>query len=165
MIRQRLERLFLVTVLLIFISSTFGCDAFRRKFTRKKKYKEIVEPVLIPEENAGIFYDNDTKYRNYFAYWRGWHDDLIQAMSGASKRRRRYSMAQALANLEQMADLLKGEKRKELLTYIQQMKKISQQIETSQMFQERRVIQQLSNIRLRINKELHYSKVKDWIKQ
>lgn len=157
------KRWILSVIILVFICSSLGCDAFRRKFTRKKKYKEIIEPVLNPDENVGLFYDNDTKYKNYFAYWRGWHDELIQAMSGRSRKRQRYSLEQAIDNLRLMTELLRGEKQEQLNTYIQKMHKISKRLNSNQAFKERDIIRELSHIRLAVNKGLHYSKVKDWI--
>ena len=93
-----------------FLVSTVGCDAFVRKFTREKKKEEIIEPVLNPELKSGLFYDNDTKYRNYFAYWRGWQDELIQAVLEPGMKRKQYCINQALINLQKMSELLTGEK-------------------------------------------------------
>ncbi|MBU2540986.1 MAG: hypothetical protein KJ593_03695 [Candidatus Omnitrophica bacterium] len=162
---EKVRKLFLWMIVILLISNSFGCDAFRRKITRKNK-KEIIEPVLRPEEDAGLFYDNETRYRNYFAYWRGWHDELIQAIPGKSKKRKKYSFGQTMDNLYLMQDLLReGEKKKELTEYMDKLEKIQRQIDTNQAFNERTLIQQLSSIRLAINKKLHYSKVKDWIKE
>ncbi len=163
--RRGTRGLFLWIIVIALISNTFGCDSFRKKFTRKRK-KEIVEPILRPEENAGLFFDAGTKYRNYFAYWRGWHDELIQSMSGKSKKKKKYSFDQTMLNLELMEGLLsKGEKKQELKVYIDKLKKIKDKIDSNQGFNERTITQRLSNIRLAINKKLHYSKVKDWIEE
>lgn len=158
-------RIFKAVLLLIFIFGICGCDAFARKFTRKKKYQEVIDPVLIPEEEAGLFYDNDTKYRNYFAYWRGWHDELIEAIPGSGRKRKGYAINQAIANLELMAGLLIEDGEKEIRSYIEKMEKIRLELQANKILGQRNITRQLSNIRLRVNKNLHYSKVKDWIKK
>jgi ERCC4-related helicase len=161
----RYKRLGIFAVLIIFLLSSSGCEAFVRKFTRQKQHEEAIEPVLNPETQSGLFYDNETKYRNYFAYWRGWHDELIQAMSEPNNKRRQYCVGQALINLKQMSDLLETDKQKEINTYIERMQDIANEINTNIFVNENRIIQELSRIRLNINKRMHYSKVVDWIKK
>jgi len=50
----RYKRLSIFAVLIIFLVSSSGCEAFVRKFTRQKKYQEAIEPVLNPETNPGF---------------------------------------------------------------------------------------------------------------
>jgi hypothetical protein len=152
-------------IILIFTINIVGCDAFARKFTRKKKQQESLEPVLVPEEKSGLFFDNDTKYKNYFVYWRSWHDELMQTMYEHSLKRKKYCINQAISNLELMSDLLTAEKKKELGGYIAEMKKIQGDIETDVTLEENIIIQRLKDIRLNINTRLDYRRVRDWIKQ
>lgn len=162
---SRFKRTCAILILSALITSCLGCDAFVRKFTRKKQQEEAIEPVLNPELNSGLFYDNDTKYKNFFSYWRGWHDELTEAISSSGKKRKQYCMEQAIMNLVRMASLLKEEKQTELAVYIEKMEKISSKINKEGALEERSIVQQLSNIRLSLNKKFHYSKVQNWIKQ
>ncbi len=163
---KQYKTLLSILILAIFMISSFGCDAFVRKFTRKKQQEQAIEPVLNPEVASGLFYDNDTKYKNYFAYWRGWHDELTEAMTSSSKKRKKYCMEQAIINLERMAALLKEEKQAELGVYIEKMEKISTSLDKEgDLLEEKVIVRQLSNIRLALNKKFHFSKVQDWIKQ
>lgn len=158
-------RFWKLVILLIFLSSSLGCDAFVRKFTREKKREEITEPVLNPEVKSGLFYDNDTKYRNYFAYWRGWQDELIQAISEPGMKRKQYCVSQALINLKKMSELLTGEKQAQLNSYIEQMGEIAEEINAGGVIDANTIRLRLSHIQLSVNKRLHYSKVRDWIKR
>ncbi|MEW6009231.1 MAG: hypothetical protein AB1629_06330 [Candidatus Omnitrophota bacterium] len=162
---SRYKKLCSILILAALISSSIGCDAFIRKFTRKKQHQEEVEPVLNPELKSGLFFDNDTKYKNYFTYWRGWHDELIESITSFSKKRKKYCLEQAIMNLERMGSLLKEEKQTELRTYIEKMEKIGSDINNEGVLDERIIVQQLSNIRLALNKKFHFSKVENWIKQ
>ncbi len=162
---SKINRSFLCLVTLVFISSTLGCDAFVRKFTREKKKQDMIEPVLTPEENAGLFYDNETKYKNYFSYWRAWQDELIQSMYQESEKRKLYCINQAIENLELMAALLIPEHQKEINEFIGKLNGIRRDIESESILNENMMRQKLVNIRLSINTKLHYSRVKDWIKK
>lgn len=162
---SKINRLFLCLLTFIFISSALGCDAFVRKFTREKKKQDMVEPVLTPDENAGLFYDNETKYKNYFAYWRAWQDELIQSMYQESDKRKLYCINQAIENLELMAALLTQEHQKEINEFIAKMNAIRRDIESESILNENMMRQKLVNIRLSINNKLHYVRVKDWIKK
>lgn len=162
---SKINRLLFCLAALIFMSSALGCDAFVRKFTREKKNQDMVEPVLTPEDHVGLFFDNETKYKNYFAYWRAWQDELIQSMYQGSEKRKLYCINQAVENLELMAGLLTPEHQKEINDYIKKMNIIRRDIESESILDENMMRQKLVNIRLSINNKLHYSKVKDWIKK
>lgn len=162
---RRNNKLILYSTVVFLIISTLGCDSFVRKFTREKKRQEMIEPVLSPEENAGLFYDNETKYKNYFAYWRAWHDELVQCMYQASKKRKRYCANQAIENLQLMSALLTGPRQKEMNGYIEKMEKIRSDIESDLVIDQNLIVQRLKNIRLSVNDKLDYKNVKEWIKQ
>jgi hypothetical protein len=117
--------LLLVTVYCLLIT-LIGCDAFVRKFTRKSKRdaKEKQELVLAPEEYKPAFANKEEAYRQYFLYWKSWHDELINSLSGIgtiSNKKQVDCVNETIKNLEDMKKILKETKQKELDVYIKQL--------------------------------------------
>ncbi|TRZ49450.1 hypothetical protein D4Q80_02080 [bacterium] len=112
-----------LALLFCFLVTTFGCDAFVRKFTRKSKKDVEVEKemVLAPQEYKTSMSKEDY-YRQYFLYWKSWQGELIDALfAGANHKKRLDSMNEAISNLKSMRALLNLEAQKKLDTYILKM--------------------------------------------
>ncbi|MFA6216345.1 MAG: hypothetical protein WDL87_01655 [Candidatus Omnitrophota bacterium] len=94
---------------------TCGCEAFVRKFTRKAKKSElpqqemVLEPVVydVPKSPA------QERYRQALLFWKSWHGELIDSLSGhnANQKRQVNCVREAIANLQQMRSLLNSQKQ------------------------------------------------------
>jgi hypothetical protein len=107
-----------------------GCDAFVRKFTRKRKKEAPKEEmVLVPEEYKPPQLTKEEVYRQYFLFWKSWHDELINSLSaGASHKKQIDCINEALENLEPLRTTLQEAKQKKLDIYINQLKDLKESI-------------------------------------
>jgi len=117
------------TLILFLICLLTGCDAFVRKFTRKSKRdaKEKQELVLAPEEYRPPKTTKEEVYRQYFLYWKSWHDELINSLSGIgtpSNKKQVDCANETIKNLGDMRNILQGEKQKKLDAYIRQLNEL-----------------------------------------
>ncbi|HNX81632.1 MAG TPA: hypothetical protein PKL77_05750 [Candidatus Omnitrophota bacterium] len=113
----------LVIGLLVSVSLV-GCDAFVRKFTRKKKQDTMrQEQVIIAPQEYHDTMSKDEKYQQFFTYWKAWDDELIEALNrnDTNYKKRVDCAEQAIKNLEQMKKLLSDQKQKELEQYLNQL--------------------------------------------
>ena len=94
-----------------------------RKFTRKRKPEERVEPpVLAPEEYKGPQASKEDQYRQFFIFWRSWQDELIQSLLYGTNYKKQVDCAkEAIKNLASMRSYLKEEKQKNLDVFIVKM--------------------------------------------
>jgi len=110
--------LFFILALTIFLNA--GCEPLRKKFTRKKKAKDLSEeviPVLQPVDYPKAQGDPQKAYKQHFSLWKVWHKDFLTVLSeGGSQKRKLYIMDQLLAQLEELSLFLDEGKRKELQT-------------------------------------------------
>jgi hypothetical protein len=106
---------FFLTGVVIICLLTCGCEAFVRKFTRKHKKAElpqqemVLEPVVydVPESPA------QERYRQALLFWKSWHGELIDSLSGhnANQKRQVNCVREAIGNLQQMRSLLNSPKQ------------------------------------------------------
>jgi len=76
-----LKKACLVFLCCILLSVLSGCETMARKFTRKsKKPGQPVQMVLAPEEYKGPDMSKEELYRQYFLFWKSWHDELENAL-------------------------------------------------------------------------------------
>lgn len=116
------------TLCLVLIFSLLGCEAFVRKFTRKPKKEDLSheELVLEPQEYKRVTLPREELYRQYFLYWRSWHDELINVLSlGASHKKQLDCANEAVKNLDSLKALLNEVLQKKLDIYINRLKDIS----------------------------------------
>jgi len=117
--------------ILSFVIFTSGCDAFVRKFTRKpkKENQPKQELVLVPQEYKPPKMTKEEVYRQYFLYWKSWHDELINSLSGGSSHKKQIDCAnEAIKNLEALRVTLQEAKQKKLDAYINQLKGLKKEI-------------------------------------
>jgi len=119
-----------ITQIIILVSgvwclvSLIGCEAFVRKFTRKPKKENLPkeEMVFAPEEYKGPQMAKEELYRQYFLFWKSWHDELMNSLSGGANHKKQISCAtEAIKNLVNLKTLLNEEKQKKLDIYISQL--------------------------------------------
>ena len=110
-------------IIFFLIFDMVGCEAFVRKFTRKHKKEEGVEPpVLAPEEYKGPQTSKEDQYRQFFIFWRSWQDELISSLLYGRNYRKQVDCAnEGIKNLLSMRPYLNEEKQKKLDVYIVKM--------------------------------------------
>lgn len=96
-----------VFCLVVFLCACAGCESLGKKFVRKPKHPpQPVEALLEPEEYDGQRPPAAELYDQYFLYWKSWHDELIGALAGSSRKRQAETAREALKNLYEMRQLL-----------------------------------------------------------
>lgn len=169
-IRPRLFRTGVVSaVLLCFVFSLCGCEAFARKFTRKKKKqdKPAEAMVLAPEVYADRQVTNQDSYRKHYTFWSSWQDELIDNISDSSPsiRKQLDSAQEAINNLEEMKKLLQPEKQSLADIYISSMavlkSALEQDLYANNIWANRR---EAEDLKRQISRSLQYRHVKDFIR-
>jgi alpha-galactosidase/6-phospho-beta-glucosidase family protein len=99
------------TLFIFFLAvNVAGCEAFVRKFTRKskKEKEEQIKMVITPEEYPQPAMTKEEQYRQYFIYWKSWHEELIQSLSigNTNQKKQLGCVAEAIKNLEELKSIL-----------------------------------------------------------
>ena len=129
--RQAKLKIILLVTSYSLLFTMLGCDAFVRKFTRKSKKTNLPqqELVLVPEEYKSPKMTKEEVYRQYFLYWKSWHDELINSLSVNSSNKKQIDCAnEALKNLDSLRGTLQEAKQKKLDIYINQLKDLKKEI-------------------------------------
>lgn len=158
-------RMALLMICCSLLVTMIGCDAFVRKFTRKSKKEKLPaeEMVLAPEEYKGPRLSKEELYRQYFLYWKSWHDELIESLHlGANHKKQIGSVNEAIKNLQQLRQMLKEEKIKRLDIYLGRMNALKDAV-TLDVYGDERTINRTEAERIRrgILRDFSYPKVKD----
>lgn len=147
-----------------FLFTFAGCEAFVRKFSRKpKKGSQPVELVLAPEEYKGPQMSKEELYRQYFLYWKSWHDELISALNYKAARKRKLDcIEQAARNLMNMRKLLNPGYQKKLDTYISRLEDLRNCVQSDIYgYQDGRNAQAAERLKVAIMQGFSYGQIKD----
>jgi len=161
---KRIIHLFIVYFL---IFSLLGCEAFVRKFTRKPKKGNLPkeELVLAPEEYKGPQMSKEELYRQYFLFWKSWHDELIGSLfEGANRKKQKDCLNETIKNLEQLRALLNNEKKAKLDIYMNQIKNLDEII-AQDLYGNNITLNRLTaeQIKRNILRDFSYNKIKDYL--
>lgn len=159
-----IKKICIVSLLVCCLFSLTGCEAFVRKFTRKPKGEPKKEElVLIPEEYQAPQRTKEEVYREYFLFWKSWHDELINALVGNLSQKKQLDCVNEETNqLKQLRGLLKEDKQKKLDEYLAQVDELSVEIKRGR-FGKTFDMQRISAERIRRNiiRDFSYKKIKD----
>jgi hypothetical protein len=154
-------------IILAILVNLLGCDAFVRKFTRKTKKEELPqgELVLTPEEYKSPQMTKEALYRQYFLFWKSWHDELINALTqGASQKKQIYCIEEAIENLESLREFLNEQAQKKLDPHILGLKElkggIGRDLYGNNLSSN---AQKAERVKKGILKDLSYNKIKDYL--
>lgn len=163
-----LKRTIVVLMILSFFSLE-GCEAFRKKFVRKKQIEEEEEEqvILEPQEYPEVVYDNSALYKNYFTLYKAWYGDLLDSLiPDASYKKQLQCFNEALKNLSEMRNLLKQEKQQEIDSSIQEISKNKEKMTGARL--KNAILPQLksdlASIDRKIRAQFNYNKIKDFIR-
>ena len=161
------KRFFLLFAICYLLFAILGCEAFVRKFTRKPKEEKLSkeEMVIAPEEYKGPVMAKEDLYRQYFLFWKSWHDELITSLAPNANHKKQIGCAdEAIKNLESLRPLLNEQAQKKLDLYIAQLKELKELI--SKDFYGNSVTsnaQRAERIKRNILRDFSYSKIKDYL--
>jgi hypothetical protein len=86
--------------------------------------------VLAPEEYQPPVISKEDAYRQYFLYWKSWHDELVDSLARNSSQKKQLScLSEELKNLDEIRKLLKDAQQKALDIYIDKIKILRGQIQ------------------------------------
>jgi hypothetical protein len=157
-----LKKLFFVVAIYFLVFNLIGCEAFVRKFTRKKDKEPQEEMVLAPEPYKNTASKEDM-YRQSFVYWKAEHEELISALLENKPAKKRIKSAQeAIKHLENMKVLLSVDKQKQLGGYIIKLQDLLDNIKGDSYGSNNNLYRmKAENIRRDILRDFTYDKVKN----
>lgn len=168
-----MERLFLRRMVLVLIILTFlsceGCEAFRKKFVRKKQMEEetMEQVILEPQEYPEVVHDNPELYKNSYTLCKAWYSDLLESLKDeGSYKKQLQCFNEVLKNLSEMRNLLKEEKQQELDLCISEISNNKEQLINSRL--KNSILPQLKSNLARVEKTIrtkfNYNKIKESIR-
>ena len=110
------KAVFVIIALLVIVNLT-GCDAVQRKFTRKKttvktpRFYQLKKYTRKPSPEL---------YKQHFAYWESWQEELIQFIGQNHKKDVR-AMEEALGHLKDMQNILVPSKADAMQPHVERM--------------------------------------------
>lgn len=160
-----LRKIIVIFLVASLISGLTGCETLRRKFTRKRKAKPV-RPMFYREGESEMTRPPLELYMMHYVYWKTWMDDLINN-AGVNKKRDKRASNEAIGNLLDMRKRLTEEKQKELDEYIDEVRRITDKIQTGILNEARlgRLKQELDKVKSRVVRKFYYKKVREHIKQ
>jgi len=161
---NRRKVLLLVTIYSLLVTLV-GCDAFVRKFTRKPKKENlpVEEMVLVPQEYNGPQMTKEEQYRQYFLFWKSWHDELYESLLQKKSNKKQIDCTQeALKNLLNLKALLNENTQAKLEVYIASLREIKDLI-ADDIYGNKiyTYIRDVEKIKRGILKDFSYTKIKN----
>lgn len=157
---------FVVWIMSVVILVT-GCDAFVRKFTRKKKSDNLPreEMVLAPQEYKPSM-DKEQLYRQYFLFWQSWQEELIESLTQNESQKKQIDCAQqAIKNLFDLRLLLNEDRQKKLDVYINRMKELQDSLVKDTYTSNVSIyIRDAESIKRGIFRDFSFNKIKKYLK-
>jgi len=162
---MRIRQIICYVFVFWFLASTLGCEAFVRKFTRKKKTQVEEEMVLEPEEFKGPGLSKEQLYRQHFLFWKSWQSELIESFLQARSQKKKLDCAQqAIDNLNNLRAILNTEAQTKLDVYIGQLKNLKHQIENDSYNTHNIGNRQIAErIKMNVLRDFSWQKIKDSI--
>ena len=107
--------------LLVAAMGLSGCESLPKKFIRKPK-EPLHRPaaVYLDEGPYQKQFSNEYYYKTHFTFWRTWHDDMLDNLTGNSKKLER-TAEESYSHLEQMSRYLKPERKAQLDPLVAEM--------------------------------------------
>lgn len=157
---------FVIWIMSVVILVT-GCDAFVRKFTRKKKSDNLPreEMVLAPQEYKPSM-DKEQLYRQYFLFWQSWQEELIESLTqNKSQKKQIDCVQQAIKNLFDLRLFLDEDRQKKLDVYINRMKELQDSLVKDTYTSNVSIyIRDAESIKRGILRDFSFNKIKKYLK-
>lgn len=115
---KNLLKIMTVLLLGVFLTSATGCEALRKKFTRKKKKTSVNEgplPILEPIDYGRSEFAGVDAYKKAYSLWKVWTKEFYFVMNRETNDKNlRYLLSQMITQLTKMKDVLVEDKAQEL---------------------------------------------------
>ena len=143
------SKLFTMVIMMLVCSMALsGCEPLRKKFTRQKKKsaKEEFIPVLDPIDYPAAHVTSEEKYSYHFSMWQVWSKDLRNLLGETTMdKRKRYLMAQIMAQLTELKRWVPEEYRPKVDKAIGDYEKVMKELDKPEIMQSQTMIE--SNLR------------------
>lgn len=130
-IRLLTKLLFIIFICFSLVSLS-ACQTLKRKFTRKsktEKEEDVEEVIYEPQEYPAQVMSNEEMYRNFYTFWRGWHQELVEVLAeGQNHKKQVECITEIINNLNKMKDLLVPEGQLKFNDYLQRLAPIREDI-------------------------------------
>ncbi len=152
---------FSIILILVFFMSLTGCSGLQRKFSRKKRKEERPTPVITTYDYAKDLRVEEL-YKKHFLYWKTWHNELIDRIDGAYKKRVE-CYDNALMHLEEMQKYLGESKALEIKPFTEKIKAIDPDIRKKKLSKGKKLkmLRMLEMTKRQVGKRFSYPNVKD----
>ncbi len=151
----------IISVLLLFfiLLNITGCDAVKKKFTRKKK--ETVKMPHIYQVQKYQKKPSPELYKMHYSYWASWQAELEQVL-GRSHKKDQQCIEQIISNLNDMENVLVPEKGAALKKHTDRLMAVKDAIDREELGQLNRdyLMRTLEREGRYIRREFCYSKVR-----
>ena len=155
----------LIFLLIMMVGSTSGCLALRKKFIRKKNYKE--DPAYIS------FKEYPTKpsrevYIDYYLYIRGWLEELEDALErGLGYTRQKRAINEAVMNFEQIMVFFNTPEAKEKITPLyEELLRMKAEVEggvSMSNLKRNSLLRDIDKFKRRFEKDFNYTDAEKWM--
>lgn len=115
-----MKRILVIVFIGILLLNLTGCEAVRKKFTRKKK-----QAVKMPRIYQVKKYEKKPSpdlYKKHYAYWMSWQSELVKVLGENHKKDMR-CIEEIVGNLKDMQNILVKEKADALQPHIDNITK------------------------------------------
>ena len=156
-------------LVLMFVLQASGCETLRKKFTRKRKPQSTQETMIVSPRDYGAHpFPNSVMYKQYFAYWKSWNQELVTALNDkASDKKVLDCVNQSIINIQKMMTYLKYDQAAALSVYVKQTQALQQRIQSKPGLpteEARRFRYTAERILSCVNREFDPTKMKAYLK-
>lgn len=153
-----------ILLALFLLFNITGCEAMKKKFTRKKK-----APVKMPRIYQVREYEKKPTpelYKKHYSYWESWHSELLKVLGRNHKKDMR-CIEEITAHLSDMRNMLMPEKAAELEPRIDKLIRVKEIMarEDLTQFNKHTVIITLEREDRAIKRGFEFDKVKNYLKK
>jgi len=154
----------LIIFLIALIGLNSGCHTLRKKFIRKKKYKE--EPAYVRFKEYPKRPTRDA-YLDYYLFVRGWLEELVESLeTGSGYKRQRRAINEAIMNVEQIMSFFNTEGKDEFYPSYEELLEIRKQVERGVSLSSSKrysLIRDIENWKRRFEKDFNYTDAEKWM--
>ncbi len=157
-----MKRKMMMGLAVFLVLGLVGCETLPKKFIRKKKEPLHKPSVVFLDEGASQKqFSNEYYYKTHYTLWKTWHDDMLDSLSGNSKKLRRASQ-EAFSNLEQMSRYLQPEKQTQLMILVNEVDGYRKKFEQGSLSQstENAMRSEIEKTKRLVANDFYYDKVK-----
>lgn len=155
----------LVSILILILCVSTGCQTIRKKFVRKKTSKSKPSVYVDFKEYPTTISQED--YINYYLFVRGWLDDLEEALrKGLSFKRAKRAVNEAVMNFEQMFYYYNKDVKEKVSPLYKNMLAIKDKVEGIQSMNETKInslVKEISILKRKFESTCKFSNIEKWM--